>query len=112
MDQKETVAAKSGCAMDRRRESRRGSLAYWWFIESVLWAKSLTKVSRKKSSRVPVQGLDASDNHCENDDDNATWLILPVVVCLSRRLSHACKVQAPICEGETANGSLNQSQST
>ena len=38
-----------------------------------------------------------------------TWLILPVVVCLSRRLSHACKVQAPICEGETANGSLNQS---
>lgn len=40
---------------------------------------------------------------------NATWLILPVVVCLSRRLSHACKVQAPICEGETANGSLNQS---
>ena len=26
----------------------------------------------------------------------ATWLILPVVVCLSRRLSHACKVQAPI----------------
>lgn len=25
----------------------------------------------------------------------ATWLILPVVVCLSRRLSHACQVQAP-----------------
>ena len=43
------------------------------------------------------------------NSSNATWLILPVVVCLSRRLSHACKVQAPICEGETANGSLNQS---
>ena len=36
-----------------------------------------------------------------------TWLILPVVICLSQRLSHAClSMNAPHCE--TANGSLNQ----
>ena len=35
-----------------------------------------------------------------------TWLILPVVICLSQRLSHACLcVNASYCE--TANGSLN-----
>ena len=31
-----------------------------------------------------------------------TWLILPVVICLSQRLSHAC------LSFETANGSLKQ----
>jgi hypothetical protein len=36
-----------------------------------------------------------------------TWLILPVVICLSQRLSHAClSINALYCE--TANGSLNQ----
>ena len=36
-----------------------------------------------------------------------TWLILPVVICLSQRLSHAClSMNASHCE--TANGSLNQ----
>ena len=36
-----------------------------------------------------------------------TWLILPVVICLSQRLSHAClSMNASYCE--TANGSLNQ----
>ena len=35
------------------------------------------------------------------------WLILPVVICLSQRLSHAClSVSNLYCE--TANGSLNQ----
>ena len=35
------------------------------------------------------------------------WLILPVVICLSQRLSHAClSVSTLYCE--TANGSLNQ----
>ena len=34
-----------------------------------------------------------------------TWLILPVVICLSQRLSHAC---FSISFGETANGSLKQ----
>ena len=42
------------------------------------------------------------------DDSKAvTWLILPVVICLSQRLSHAClRMNASYCE--TANGSLNQ----
>ena len=36
-----------------------------------------------------------------------TWLILPVVICLSQRLSHAClSINSLYCE--TANGSLNQ----
>ena len=36
-----------------------------------------------------------------------TWLILPVVICLSQRLSHAClSIRKLYCE--TANGSLNQ----
>jgi hypothetical protein len=36
-----------------------------------------------------------------------TWLILPVVICLSQRLSHACPSISDLY-GETANGSLNQ----
>jgi hypothetical protein len=36
-----------------------------------------------------------------------TWLILPVVICLSQRLSHAC-LSISNLYGETANGSLNQ----
>ena len=36
-----------------------------------------------------------------------TWLILPVVICSSQRLSHAClSINCLYCE--TANGSLNQ----
>lgn len=38
---------------------------------------------------------------------NATWLILPVVICLSQRLSHAC-LSTHGRYSETANGSLNQ----
>jgi hypothetical protein len=40
-----------------------------------------------------------------------TWLILPVVICLSQRLSHAC-LSLNQLNSETANGSLNQSQFT
>ena len=35
-----------------------------------------------------------------------TWLILPVVICLSQRLTHACV--SIVVYGETANGSLKQ----
>jgi hypothetical protein len=39
--------------------------------------------------------------------DLVIWLILPVVICLSQRLSHAClSISTLYCE--TANGSLNQ----
>ena len=33
----------------------------------------------------------------------ATWLILPVVICLSQRLSHAC-ISINCLYSETANG--------
>src|SRR3569623_916099 len=40
-------------------------------------------------------------------DKLVIWLILPVVICLSQRLSHAClSISNLYCE--TANGSLNQ----
>jgi hypothetical protein len=42
-----------------------------------------------------------------SDKGLVTWLILPVVICLSQRLSHAClSIRKLYCE--TANGSLNQ----
>src|SRR5699024_7742426 len=42
-----------------------------------------------------------------DSQDLAIWLILPVVICLSQRLSHAClSISTLYCE--TANGSLNQ----
>ena len=44
---------------------------------------------------------------CRRGARQATWLILPVVICLSQRLSHAClSISDLYCE--TANGSLNQ----
>ena len=49
-------------------------------------------------------GLAASSPRGVNRD---IWLILPVVICLSQRLSHAClSISNLYCE--TANGSLNQ----
>src|SRR5215467_10006363 len=42
----------------------------------------------------------------------ATWLILPVVICLSQGLSHARLSRSPPPAGETANGSIQQSQFT
>jgi len=37
----------------------------------------------------------------------AIWLILPVIICLSQRLSHACLSSSRV-RGETADGSLNR----
>jgi hypothetical protein len=44
---------------------------------------------------------------CRALDKGVTWLILPVVICLSQRLSHAC-LSISNLYSETANGSLNQ----
>jgi len=44
---------------------------------------------------------------CLSRFDDSTWLILPVVICLSQRLSHA-RVSINKLYCETANGSLNQ----
>ena len=40
-------------------------------------------------------------------EEQGIWLILPVVICLSQRLSHACLSISTLYR-ETANGSLNQ----
>ena len=47
-------------------------------------------VEEREKERVQIRGI-------------ATWLILPVVICLSKRLSHACASAS-----ETAKGSLHQ----
>src|SRR5436853_1786642 len=44
---------------------------------------------------------------CRGQAMVVTWLILPVVICLSQRLSHAC-LSINKLYSETANGSLNQ----
>lgn len=41
------------------------------------------------------------------ESESEIWLILPVVICLSQRLSHAC-LSMNHSYGETANGSLQQ----
>jgi hypothetical protein len=52
-------------------------------------------------------GLWSLGSPCLEVERVATWLILPVVICLSQRLSHAClSINCLYCE--TANGSLNQ----
>ena len=57
----------------------------------------LAMVSRTRANRVSVSVV--------------TWLILPVVICLSQRLSHAC-LSISNLYSETANGSLIQLWST
>ena len=52
----------------------------------------------------------ASDARRTGRSRSVTWLILPVVICLSQRLSHACL--SVNNSYETANGSLNQLSNT
>ena len=54
-----------------------------------------------------VTRRDRSLRVCDRTLKIVTWLILPVVICLSQRLSHAC-LSISNLYGETANGSLNQ----
>ena len=61
-------------------------------------------LSKKSAPSLPL-GRDSANN--KTPKRIATWLILPVVICLSQRLSHAClSINCLYCE--TANGSLNQ----
>ena len=60
-------------------------------------------------NHVPAFGIGAVDvsRKASNFGDlTATWLILPVVICLSQRLSHACLSIAG--NSEAANSSLQQ----
>ncbi len=52
-----------------------------------------------------VSGQTAPPGHVR--EEQGIWLILPVVICLSQRLSHACLSISTLYR-ETANGSLNQ----
>src|SRR6056300_670385 len=55
---------------------------------------------KRETNRVPSNVRDLLESV-------VIWLILPVVICLSQRLSHAClSISTLYCE--TANGSLNQ----
>ena len=50
-------------------------------------------LQRKTNERLPAEslsGLQFSTAHPEPPATKAIWLILPVVICLSQRLSHAC----------------------
>ena len=67
------------------------------------------KVTPSKLTTLPPHGGWPSDPLCGTPSalKIVTWLILPVVICLSQRLSHAClSISNLYCE--TANGSLNQ----
>ena len=73
------------------------------------------RVSRRSCSGVPSAGRRQPSpksavgvsSPLSPSSATVTWLILPVVICLSQRLSHACpSMNASYCE--TANGSLNQ----
>ncbi len=65
------------------------------------------------SGVTPRQQYNSAGLHCSVANGPSprrkivTWLILPVVICLSQRLSHAC-LSISNLYGETANGSLNQ----
>ena len=73
------------------------------------WARRCARVSRRLVARsVALRVVRVSPGiGASRAARQATWLILPVVICLSQRLSHAClSISDLYCE--TANGSLNQ----
>lgn len=47
-------------------------------------------LARLNAQRTTVAPVPASGRAATTSSRNATWLILPVVICLSQRLSHAC----------------------
>ena len=56
---------------------------------------------------LPFRGRGPSPPRGVGPEELVIWLILPVVICLSQRLSHACLSISTLYR-ETANGSLNQ----
>ena len=72
-----------------------------------LQASCLRVWNARKSRPHPKAGALTTSEPLGSEGRRATWLILPVVICLSQRLSHAClSISDLYCE--TANGSLNQ----
>jgi hypothetical protein len=86
-----------------------------WIVKAALWYASRLPLARLQGASLGILFLPLNRGLCP---DNlllsrlsrlriVTWLILPVVICLSQRLSHAC-LSISNLYGETANGSLNQ----
>ncbi|GAO47203.1 hypothetical protein G7K_1413-t1 [Saitoella complicata NRRL Y-17804] len=71
-----------------------------WILTVDFQQWSSVQTTNRKTSGAPKGLLDEGTMI-------VTWLILPVVICLSQRLSHAC-LSISNLYSETANGSLNQ----
>jgi hypothetical protein len=72
----------------------------------MIWPSLLKKWQRLKTPII-ILCFPAKPQGSAGSNTIVTWLILPVVICLSQRLSHAClSISTLYCE--TANGSLNQ----
>ena len=94
------VAVYFVCFVGMRKQilaSQRLSGRWWSLLCNQLRLITQITISRDRCSQL---SLDSSCFWIE------TWLILPVVICLSQRLSHACL--SVNNSYETANGSLNQ----
>lgn len=80
------------------------SWGWRWTMSAYLISRmrnAITGTGCRASDHVPIQFLDARRSchvadilygwmRVPTSSMNATWLILPVVICLSQRLSHAC----------------------
>ena len=73
----ENVDLRTGNFVGRRRDLSPGRFCYRNLVCFRI------RVERRASRRVWRQRIPSLDR-------TATWLILPVVICLSQRLSHAC----------------------
>ena len=81
-----------------------------WEVESgaVRLGEGVRWSARGNSSKPVTNTLPSQTLNPPPSAHVSTWLILPVVICLSQRLSHACPSINYLLYGETADGSLNQ----
>jgi hypothetical protein len=81
----------------------------WGIVVSEQMGTAVTGLGQSvdpQTARAPFGAVDVSRKASNFVDLTATWLILPVVICLSQRLSHACLSIAG--NSEAANSSLQQ----
>ena len=69
-------AEAHGCTIQLFEIVLMNSLLHYWLMHATMLAKQA----------VPMQWVCDNNTMCTGN----TWLILPVVICLSQRLSHAC----------------------
>ncbi|KAI8530301.1 hypothetical protein RHMOL_Rhmol11G0046000 [Rhododendron molle] len=63
---------------------------WYTFCDFYLLKKRLSFVADDCCARPCLFDLFNGHGRCQRRKRNATWLIMPVVICLSQRLSHAC----------------------